>query len=661
MIALLILAMVGPIDLATQGNFEAAIAANQEQLKDASLEDSFQIFLNIGDLYLYWLYQPDSALIYYEKVKERFEEDSLKLGITIYRMGHANELSEDYQTAAKCFSDVVTKFREFCPSYYSDQALAAVDRCFHKNYQELLAKVDNWPITRIEIDAEIDEMPSVMRVSYQSPEKIKQLIDRKIIDWLLEKYCLKHRYDTIPDVRNRIFRANKRYMMDDILARDIYSKITVTDAEIKKYYDENREKYRIKAKAKIKEIVVQSESLANWLHGEISADTSRWDSLCKIYSTAPSKHSGGSLGYMAEGARPGIEDSIFFATEIGKITPVVQLDTNKFAFYKVLDKKPGRDRKLDEVKRLIRSSIYNDKKKKMTEAYLDSLFKLVKSEYFLDGERGDTLVKFDHHFITELDVKQKKEEIPPFQRSDYSKRENLKDLLEDMVKQELRFITAFRKHYYIFDSTFTNFLDNRKREMLGELWQREIVAKAKLTEREIKRYYQEHLKDEFTVPAQIRLRGIITKDSAYADSLYHALRYRPWWWPFSYRFQTEIYDSLINHYSLTPDTVRSIRGVDFGYMMKGSKPIVDSLVFPLSKNTIARPIYNEADSTYTLYLVVDKKPVRIIRYDQAKTGIERNLKRKKLNARRDEFLERLKAQAKIEYFLPEEEEEEEKK
>ncbi len=656
MMVLLILFGVSPIDLATQGNYRAAIAAYQEELKSASREDSFSILVDIGDLYLYWLYQPDSAMVYYQQVREKFPE-SKELGSVLYRMGHASELLEDFQNAARYYSDVVTKYRD-CP--YVDQALSAVERAFRKNYQEHLARVDGWPITRIEIDEMIQNMPTVMRIGYDKPEKLKELVDRKVIERLIRTYALKHRYDTIPEVRKRYYYSNKRYLMDDFLTREVFSRITVTDSEIKKYYDENRDKYLIKARVKAKEIVVNSDSLAKRLRDSVLIDSAAWDTLCKVYSVAPSRFSGGQLGYVVKGTRPDPIDSILFATEVGSVSTIISPDSGKFAFYKILEKKPARYRKLDEVKRMIKSTIEGEKKKAMTEALEDSLLKTVKVEYYLEGEHGDTLAIFDHHAITGDDVEFKKDQLPPFARDEFKGPEGLKKLLKEMVKEELRFIAAFKRKLYLYDTTFTKFQENRKQVMLNELWRREIVAKAKLTEDEIKAYYQEHRDDQYTVPAQIRLRALITKDSSFADSLYLSLRYRPWFWPFSHRYRTREFDSIVNHYSLNPDTVRVIRGADLGFVIKGTKKEIDSLVFPLGKGTISPPIYSVEDSSYYLYLVLDKNPVRVISYKQAKPEIERNLRRKKLNDRRTEFLDQLKAKAKIEYFLPVEKEEEKK-
>ena len=647
MALLLLLIQITPADLATQGDYQAAITAYEKELKTASKEDSFDILVDIGDLYLYFLYQPEPAQRYYLTARKKFPEEK-RIGSLLYRLGHASELQEDYQNAAKYFSEVVTKHRD-CP--YVNDALSAVERSFRKNYQDLVARVDGWPITRIEIDEIIQNMPTVMRPGYESVEKQKELIDRQVIERLITKFALDHSYDTISTVKRQYTYANKRYLMDQLLMKDIYSKIKVTEDDIKDYYNKNLDKFTINRRIKIREIVTESESLANWLRDSIIADSTAWDTLAKQYSVAPSKHSGGNVGYLVDGIKPPEIDSVLFSTELGEITPVVMPDSNQYAFYKIVEYRKRKQRDVNEVKSMIRSTIEAEERKKLQKELEDSLLSKIKHEYFLEKEHGDTLAIFDHHHITQADLDYKMEQLPPFAKLDFQGEEGRERLLKEMVKEELRYISAFKKKYYLGDTTFIQSVNSRRNAMLAELWQREILDKAQTTEEEIKEYYNAHIDSLYTVPAQVRLRGLLTKDRAIADSIYSGLRYKPWYWPFSYRYRTGTFDSLVNHFSLNPDTVR---GADFGYVIKGSNPLVDSLVFPKKPNTIVEPIYDTRDSTYYIYWLVEKNPVRIVPYENAKVEIERNMKRKKIGERREAFLKELKENVKVEYFLPEE-------
>ncbi len=104
-----------------------------------------------------------------------------------------------------------------------------------------------------------------------------------------------------------------------VLQREVFSKVAVEDNELRAYYEDHKDEYRLPTRFRIRELVLAKgateadQAAARAKVAEIEAALKAgkpFEELVKAYSTSPSKDTGGDLGWLNKGLlRPSIEDA----------------------------------------------------------------------------------------------------------------------------------------------------------------------------------------------------------------------------------------------------------------------------------------------------------------------------------------------------------------
>lgn len=104
-----------------------------------------------------------------------------------------------------------------------------------------------------------------------------------------------------------------------VLQREVFSKVAVEDNELRAYYEDHKDEYRLPTRFRIRELVLAKgateadQAATKAKLGEIEAALKAgkpFEELVKAYSTSPSKDTGGDLGWLNKGLlRPSIEEA----------------------------------------------------------------------------------------------------------------------------------------------------------------------------------------------------------------------------------------------------------------------------------------------------------------------------------------------------------------
>ncbi len=104
-----------------------------------------------------------------------------------------------------------------------------------------------------------------------------------------------------------------------VLQREVFSKVAVEDNELRAYYEDHKDEYRLPTRFRIRELVLakgateadQATARAKVTEIEAALKAGKpFEELVKAYSTSPSKDTGGDLGWLNKGLlRPSIEDA----------------------------------------------------------------------------------------------------------------------------------------------------------------------------------------------------------------------------------------------------------------------------------------------------------------------------------------------------------------
>lgn len=187
--------------------------------------------------------------------------------------------------------------------------------------------------------------------------------------------------------------SRKDIVISNYIEKNIVPSITVTDEEIKKFYDENKaglgEEPQVKAShiligvdsSATPEVKAKAKEKAEAILKELKAGKD-FAAAAKADSTCPSKDQGGDLGFFGKGQMVPQFEQTAFALKPGEISEVVE---TQFGYHiiKLTEKKAAEAPQFDELKEKIATFLKGQKTQKAVYDYVTKLRKETKVEILL--------------------------------------------------------------------------------------------------------------------------------------------------------------------------------------------------------------------------------------------------------------------------------------
>ncbi len=192
------------------------------------------------------------------------------------------------------------------------------------------------------------------------------------------------------EVRTQIERG---LAIRELIDQKITSKITITDAQTKAYYDGNPQMFNQPEQVKASHILIKVEPGA--------AETQKTEArkkietvqqkvkngddfaqLAKDYSEGPSKTRGGDLGYFRRGQMVKPFEDVAFAMQKNEVSDIVE---TRFGYHliKVYDKKPAKILAYADVKDKLTERVKQEEVEKQATQYISQLKKEAKIVKFI--------------------------------------------------------------------------------------------------------------------------------------------------------------------------------------------------------------------------------------------------------------------------------------
>lgn len=180
----------------------------------------------------------------------------------------------------------------------------------------VVAKVDEQPITRVDVFRYIQGMPQNIQQLPPAavyPMALEQVIDTRLIQNKAESANL----EEDPEVKTQMSLARQQIVRAVYIQREVDKRIS--EGQMKSKYDEY-----VKAMGKVEErnarhILVDSEAKAKEIISKLNGGAD-FTALVKEYSAGPSAENGGDLGWFAKQDMVPAFAEAAFATEKGKVT-----------------------------------------------------------------------------------------------------------------------------------------------------------------------------------------------------------------------------------------------------------------------------------------------------------------------------------------------------
>lgn len=275
----------------------------------------------------------------------------------------------------------------------------------------IVAMVDGDIITQAQLNKETERYRKNIETSETSEEKKKALIDelnRKMLESLIDqsltqqeakKYNIEVAEGEIDGAIENI-RKNKalsKEALEKAIAQEgltigeyresikkqilqarlinfaVKSKVVVTEAEIKKQYETNAEKYTVNRKYHLKNILMKDRAGMDEI--KIKLDNKEdFSALAKQYSQAPNASDGGALGVFEAGSfSAGIKDHIL-SLKKGEHTEVIQTAQGFQIFY-AEEVEQGETKSFEQARGEIHDNLYQKQVTEKFETWLESLKK----------------------------------------------------------------------------------------------------------------------------------------------------------------------------------------------------------------------------------------------------------------------------------------------
>jgi len=286
-----------------------------------------------------------------------------------------------------------------------------------KSPTDVLAKVNGTAITRAETDRAVKTLLAQKRAPQNLPPEVMKQAEDAALDQLISAELLyqagskQENKDLDKQVADKLAQGKARFatpaeyeaalkannltekelleivrkdtVINNLLEKEVISKITIPEAEIKKFYNENQEKFKKPESYRASHILIgvdpkatpdekkKAKEKAEEVRKKVLAGED-FAALAKKESTCPSKEKGGDLGTFGKGQMVPEFEKAAAALKPGEISNVVE---TQFGYHviKLTEKAPAGVVTYDESKDKIESYLKQMKTQKEVVEYIAKL------------------------------------------------------------------------------------------------------------------------------------------------------------------------------------------------------------------------------------------------------------------------------------------------
>jgi peptidyl-prolyl cis-trans isomerase C len=245
-----------------------------------------------------------------------------------------------------------------------------------KEEGKTLAEVNGTVITTQDFKNEVDKLPPYLKPMVQSTEGKKELLDSMVVREIILEQAKKEGVDKSKEVAERLEDLRKRLIVETYLKKKVEEEAQISDAELKKFYDENKEKFKSGEQVKASHILVKTEKEAQDILAQLKSGAS-FEDLAKKHSADSTAAKGGDLGWFSRGAMVPEFDKAVFSMKEGETSGIIK---TQFGYHiiKVTGKRPAGIRTFDEVKEQIKTTLLPAKQQEIFQKMKDDLKKSAK-------------------------------------------------------------------------------------------------------------------------------------------------------------------------------------------------------------------------------------------------------------------------------------------
>jgi len=238
---------------------------------------------------------------------------------------------------------------------------------------EVIATYGSHKLTSGQVMRELERLPPPSRTYLAVPERKRQFVDNMIMNDLLFDEGRQAGYDRDAEIERQVEDLRKRLVVQRVM-RQYQSPPTITDEQVKAYYDANPDIYST-TQIHASHILVKDEDTAKQIGDELRDHPEKFADLAKEKSIDTSTaQKGGDLGTFGQGRMVPDFERAAFSLKAGQVSDVVKTQYG-YHIITVLDRKEGEPKPFDQVKEQIRATLRNRALQDQVQGHFEQLKK----------------------------------------------------------------------------------------------------------------------------------------------------------------------------------------------------------------------------------------------------------------------------------------------
>lgn len=235
---------------------------------------------------------------------------------------------------------------------------------------KILATVNGKEITENDLNMAMTRFPQENQAFFATEQGKAQLLEQLISFELVSKYAADEKLDETEEYKEQL-EILKKDLLIQAGVKKVLDAVTVTDEEVKAFYDNNPNMFKGEASVRAKHILVDSEEKAKEVKAVIDGGVS-FEEAAQKNSSCPSSSQGGDLGFFTRGRMVPEFEEAAFELAIGEVSEPVK---TQFGYHliKVEEKTAEVTKSFDEVKDQLKVNLLSQKQ---NATYLNFINKL---------------------------------------------------------------------------------------------------------------------------------------------------------------------------------------------------------------------------------------------------------------------------------------------
>lgn len=236
---------------------------------------------------------------------------------------------------------------------------------------KVLASVGGIAITEMDVEEYIRELGQ-RGAQYNSPEGRRAILQQLVNHKLLLLEAQKNLFEAEGEFRNRLAKV-KEDLLINYAAEKAISRVSATEEELLKYYNDNIDKLVEGDVVGASHILVDSEETALSILAKITSGEITFEDAAREYSSCPSGQNGGSLGEFARGQMVPEFDEAVFAMTPGEISKAPVKTQFGFHLIKCTSRREAEPVPFAEVHDELMNMLLNEKRRAAFESKINQL------------------------------------------------------------------------------------------------------------------------------------------------------------------------------------------------------------------------------------------------------------------------------------------------